>query len=222
MWQGRLKRGAWSTHGVITWGMVVTLAVGAAGCARKESGVYRQEHTILAAADDFGLLLLSAGLRVEPLLADGMLTVDEARRLRLLLDLELADGGMQRYGPRIAANYLLTEVIAGGQPVSRPMLNARVQRFEPLAVLRPDGYLVTTLTGTPIQCVGPVQVQAGAVTAAEYTLGSFYSAQEGGFREDTRLPRLPHSAYFNGVVVSLEPQEPAASSTPPRPEGAQP
>ncbi|WP_224365679.1 hypothetical protein [Hyalangium versicolor] len=222
MWQVRLKRRAWPTHGVTPWGLAVALAVGAAGCARKESGVYRQEHAILAAADDFGLLLLSAGLRTEPLLADGELTVDEARRLRLMLDLEFADGGMQRYGPRVAASYLLAEVITGGQPVTRPVLNARVRRFEPLAVLRPDGYLVMTLTGTPLQCAGPVQVQAGTVTAAEFVLGTFYSARESGFREDTRLPRLPRSAYFNGVVVSLEPQEPEVSTPSPRPSGAQP
>jgi hypothetical protein len=186
--------------------LVLVLVLGAAGCARREGGVYSQERAILAATDDFGMLLLSAGLRAEPLLADGVLTVDEAKRLRLMLGLEFAEGGMQRYGPRVAANYLLSEVITGGQPVARPVLNERVRRFEPLAVLRPDGYLVMTLTGAPIQCVGPVQVQGGAVRAADYTLGSFYSSQEGGFREDTRLPRLSNSAYFNGIAVTLEPQ----------------
>jgi hypothetical protein len=206
MYQDKAKRSSWSVKDVSSWGLILTLAVGAAACASKDGGVYRQEHAMLAATDDFGMLLLSAGLRVEPLPTQGALTVDEARRLLLLLGLEFADGGMQRYGPRVAANYLLAEVITGGQPIERPVLNERVRRFEPLAVLRPDGYLAMTLTGIPLQCVGPVQVQAGTLKAADYTLGSFYSSQEGSFREDTRLPRLPHSAYFNGVVVTLDPQ----------------
>jgi hypothetical protein len=150
------------------------------------------------------MLLLNAGLRAEVLLEDGALSVEEARRLSLLLGLEYAQGGMQRYGPQVVANYLLAEVITGGQPVSRAVLNERVRRFEPLTVLRPDGYLVTTLTGLPLQCVGPVQVQDGSLNAGGYTVGTFYSSQEGGFREDTRLPHLPHSAQLNGIVVPID------------------
>lgn len=175
-------------------------------CAGKPQGVYAGTHALLARSDDFGLLLLNAGLRAESLPADASLTPEDARRLWLLLSLDSTDGGMQRTGARTAATYLLAEVTLGGQPVPRDTLNERLRRFEQLAVLRPDGCLVMVLTDTPVQCVGPVQVQDGALKAGEYSVGRFYSSQEGGFREDTRVPPLPNSAVHHGVVVTVEPR----------------
>lgn len=176
------------------------------GCAARPSPLYGQTRSALARADDFGLLLLHAGIRADALLADDELTVEEARRLWLLLSFDSMDGGMHRMGPRTAATYLLVEAALGGQPVPRAVLNERMQRFVKLAVLRPDGCLVMTLTGTPLQCFGPVQAQDGALRAGEYLVGGFYSVQDGGFREDKSLPRLPHSTLHNGVVVTVEPE----------------
>ncbi|XXF78083.1 hypothetical protein P2318_34320 [Myxococcaceae bacterium GXIMD 01537] len=174
------------------------------GCAPKATSVYARESALLAHADDFGMLLLGAGLRAEPLLSDGDLTVDEAHRLRLLLGLESAEGGLARYGPRLVANHLLSEVVSLQQTVSRSELNARLQRFTGLAVLRPDGYLVQALTGTPLQCAGPVEVRDGEVHAAEFTLGRFYSARNGTYQEDSSVPRPPRSATYNGFVVTVD------------------
>lgn len=175
------------------------------GCTGRPSPLYGQTRSVLARTDDFGLLLLHAGIRADALLADDELTVEEARRLWLLLSFDSMDGGMHRMGPRTAATYLLVEAALGGKPVPRNVLNERMQRFMKLAVLRPDGCLVMTLTGAPLQCFGPVQVQDGALRAGEYLVGGFYSAQDGGFREDNTLPRLPHSTLHNGVVVTVEP-----------------
>lgn len=175
-------------------------------CAGKPPGVYAGTHALLASTDDFGMLLLNAGLRAGSLPAHDSLVPEEARRLWLLLSLDSTDGGMQRTGARTAATYLLAEVTLGGQPVPRDILNERLRRFEPLAVLRPDGCLVMVLTDTPVQCVGPVQVQDGALKAGDYSVDHFYSAQEGGFREDPRVPPLPNSAVHHGVVVTVEPR----------------
>lgn len=188
------------------WGLSLLLLLVMTGCARKETGLYHREYAMLASADDFGMLLLNAGIRADVLLSDGDLTVNDAHRLRLLLGLESADGGVARYGPRLVANYMLAEALTSGKTVSRSELNVRLRRFEGLAVLRPDGYLVQALTGAPLQCAGPVQVQDNAVRAAEFTLGRFYSSRSGTYQEDASVPRLPNSAYYNGIVITVEPE----------------
>jgi hypothetical protein len=160
------------------------------GCAQKAEGLYGPTRTVLEGLDDFGLLLLSAGVVPEALPAGQEVTVEEAGRLRLLLTLLLADGSMQRYGPRVTADFLLAELRSGGKSVPRTILNERLRRFERLAVLRPDGYLASVISGTALQCVGPVQVQDGALVAGGYKLGALYTPEGSGFREDTSLPRL--------------------------------
>ncbi|MFP2926121.1 hypothetical protein ACLESO_13050 [Pyxidicoccus sp. 3LG] len=203
--QTRQMTSSAGAHGASTgasWWLL--LLVVATSCSGKQPGLYGDTRTLLADTDDFGMLLLNAGLRAESLLADDQVTPEEARRLWLLLSFDSTDGGMQRTGPRTAATYLLAEVTLGGQPVPRHVLNERMRRFEKLAVLRPDGCLVMVLTGIPVQCVGPVQVQDGALRAGEYTVGGFYSSQEGGFREDRSVPPLPNSTVHHGVVVTVE------------------
>ncbi len=196
-------------HGVspsAVWRLSLLLLLVTAGCTGQKRGVYGDTRALLVNTDDFGMLLLNAGLRADSLPAADPLTPEEARRLWLLLSFDSTDGGMQRTGPRTAATYLLAEATLEGKPVSRSVLHARLLRFEKLAVLRPDGCLVMALTGTPIQCVGPIQVQDGTLKAGEYTVGRFYSSQEGGFREDTSVPPLPNSTFHHGVVVTVEPK----------------
>ncbi len=182
------------------------LCVAATGCAGRKDGPYGETRALLASTDDFGTLLLNAGLRAESLPGADPLTPEETRRLWLLLSFDSTDGGMQRTGHRAAATYLLAEATLAGTPVSRSVLNERLLRFEKLATLRPDGCLVMVLSGTPVQCQGPVQVQDGALRAGEYIVGRFYASHEGGFREDTGLPPLPNSTFHHGVVVTVEPQ----------------
>jgi hypothetical protein len=188
------------------WPLLVLGVALVTGCARKAPSLYAQNHSVFANADDFGMLLLNAGIRADALLTDGDLTVNDAHRLRLLLGLESADGGLARYGPRLVANYMLAEVITSAKTAPRAQLNERLRRFESLAVLRPDGYLVQALTGAPLQCAGPMQVQDGAAKAQDFTMGSFYSAKGGSFTEDKSVPRLPNSAYYNGIIITVEPQ----------------
>ncbi|MFP2904237.1 hypothetical protein ACLESD_04000 [Pyxidicoccus sp. 3LFB2] len=206
-----MKRGAvfQGRHGPgrgLSWRLPLLLWVLATGCAGKKDGIYGETRSLLASTDDFGLLLLNAGLRAESLPVADPMTPEEARRLWLLLSFDSTDGGMQRTGHRAAATYLLAEATLAGTPVSRRVLNERLLRFEKLAVLRPDGCLVMVLAGTPVQCQGPVQVQDGALKAGDYTVGRFYASQEGGFREDTSVPPLPNSTFHHGVVVTVEPK----------------
>ena len=75
---------------------------------------------------------------------------------------------------------LLREVIAGGAPVMRSALDARLLRYQHLRVMGPDGFLSAALTGTPAQCVGPVEVRDGALRAGEFQVGGFYSPDGNG------------------------------------------
>ena len=169
-----------------------------AGCSRKADGVFGRTRAVLAEADDFGMLLVGAGLAPEELPQGGDITVEEARRLRLLLS--LARNSLRGFGPSVTADYLLAEVMAKGKAVSRSELGARLRRFEALAVLRPDGYIVAAMTGAPLECVGPVGVQNGALRAGDYRLGAFYANEGQGYREDTSLARLPARAFFLEVA----------------------
>lgn len=170
------------------------------GCSAKPSSeaFYGNTRAIMAGTDDFGMLLLSAGVAPEALPTSKALTVAEAERLRLMLTLLLADGSMQRYGARLAADFLASEVIAGGKAVSRATLGERLRRFERLAVLRPDGYLASVSTGSPIQCVGPIQVQNGALRSGAFTVGAFYAPEGSGFREVTELYAGRARAHVGG------------------------
>ncbi len=57
-------------------------------------------------------------------------------------------------------------------------------------MLRPDGFLASALSGAVVQCVGPVQVQAGALRAGDYEVGVFYLPGNEGYRraEDSLQP----------------------------------
>ncbi len=164
------------------------------GCSRKPEGVFSRTRAVLAEADDFGMLLIGAGLSPEDLPRGEEVTVQEAHRLRLLLS--LARNSLRGFGPNLTADYLLAELVTKGEAVSRSELGERLRRFEALAVLRPDGYIVSAMTGTPLECVGPVGVQNGALRAGDYRLGAFYANEGQGYREDTSLGRLPGRAFF--------------------------
>ncbi|WP_147443904.1 hypothetical protein [Corallococcus sicarius] len=170
------------------------LMTGLAGCARRTEGVFSRTREVLAATDDFGMLLVGAGLSPEELPRGEEVTVQEARQLRLLLS--LVGHSLRGFGPNVTADYLLAEVVTKGEAVSRTTLSERLGRFQALAVLRPDGYIVAAMTGKPLECVGPVGVQNGALRAGDYRVGAFYASEGQGYREDTSLPRLPARAFF--------------------------
>jgi hypothetical protein len=130
----------------------------------------------LSELDEFGALLVQAGLPPDALPTGRELSVEEARRLRVSFD--LSPWTPQQYPPRLVASLLLRDVEARGEAVSRFDLGRRIQDFSPLLVLRRDGYLARALTGTPVQCVGPVQVKDGTGHADGYEVDGFYKPDE--------------------------------------------
>jgi hypothetical protein len=194
----------WSRWNTLCWGSVLLLMLGAWGCAPKVAGVYDSTRASVAQADDFRLLLQEAGLAPGEIPTEAMVTVEQARRLRMLLWLAVADGDMRSYGPRVTADFLLAEVATGGAAVLRTALNERLRRFEGLAVLRPDGYLALAITGAALQCVGPVQLQGNELQAGDFKVGPFYTQEGGSFREEPSLPS--RASFLPGPEVSAKPQ----------------
>jgi hypothetical protein len=131
--------------------------------------------------DAFEALLFSAGLDnigdLPP--RGGLLAPDEAARL--LAALLKKPVTLAHFPPRMGASHLLREVLEGGE-VSREELLRRVERFNWVAVLRPDGYLAWVINGRTLQKVAPVEWQDGAFRARGFELGRFYTGQEGAFR----------------------------------------
>ncbi|QRK07182.1 hypothetical protein JQX13_45250 [Archangium violaceum] len=112
---------------------------------------------------------------------------EAARVLTVLMNKPVTLGS---FPPRMAACYLLREVLEGGD-VSREELLRRVERFKTVAVLRPDGYLAWTLNGRTQQKVGPVEWKEEAFRAGSFELGRFYTVSGWVFRqEDAQLRPL--------------------------------
>jgi hypothetical protein len=133
----------------------------------------------LADLDEFGALLLRAGLPPENLPSGRELSPEQAKQLRLQLHLyPLNPPRPAEYGPWQVADVLLLDLTSKGSPVTRSDLGRRIQEFKSLLVLRPDGYLGEALTGKAERCVGPVEVKEGAYRSGSYELGTFYKLDE--------------------------------------------
>lgn len=133
-------------------------------------------------ADAFEYLLLLAGLdnvNDEPPRGAPLTPQEAARVLTVLMNKPMTLGSLP---PRMAACYLLREVLEGGD-VSREELLRRVERFKSVAVLRPDGYLAWTLNGRTQQKVGPVEWKEEAFRAGSFELGRFYTSNGWVFRQ---------------------------------------
>jgi hypothetical protein len=183
---------------------VFLLLLVAWNCTPKVAGVYESTRVAVAQVDDFGMLLLEAGLAPGTIPSGEVVTVEQAQRLRMLLRLAMADGNMKSYGPRVTADFLLAEAVTAGGVVARISLNERLRRFEGLAVLRPDGYLAQAITGAPLQCVGPVQMQGTDLQAGDFKVGPFYTQEGGAFREDPSIP--PRAAFLSGAEIFTQPK----------------
>jgi hypothetical protein len=126
----------------------------------------------LAELDEFGALLLKAGLPTEFLPTGPEVSPSQARQLQLYFDLN--PPRLMEYSPWLVANVLLLEVVRRQDAVSRAELGRRVQEFKTFFVLRRDGYLAEALSGRPVQCVGPVEVRDGGLRAGTFEVDNFY------------------------------------------------
>jgi hypothetical protein len=132
-------------------------------------------------ADDFEQVLLLAGVdNVDALPPrEAPFTPEDAAALYdVLLDKPVT---LHNFGPRLAVSYLLLEAMEHEQELTREELLQRVERFEYLAVLRPDGYLAWALSGSTQQRVAAVEWKEGAFRAHGFELGRFYFGRTSAF-----------------------------------------
>lgn len=173
------------------------------------SAVARRVDPRLARGDAFTGLLRRAGL-AEPPPEEAPLSPEDAplapEDAAALFDALLAQPVTAAgFGPRLAVSRLLREVVEGDVEVARADLLERVRRFEPLAVLRPDGVLAWALTGTACQRVGEVQWREGALRAGPFEVGALYSGATGVWRQvDASLTLSIHSPVLAEVRDGAE------------------
>lgn len=185
-------------------GAFLLLTAALAGCTRIQGiAALSRTRAVMAEADDFSLLLLGAILAPEQLSSGDEVTAQQAHSLRLLL--MMAGSAGREWGPNITADYLLAEVAAGKETVSRAMLNARLRRFEAQAVLRADGFLVSAMTGTPLACAGTPGLSSRALRTGDYRMGVFYLFEGAGYREDAALRPLPPRLAFSPPAEGATP-----------------
>jgi hypothetical protein len=85
----------------------------------------------------------------------------------------------QSLAPRRLLFWLLREVLAGGERVEYADLKWRAERFGWLVMVRPDGYLVSALTGTPLQGMGPLELEHGEWKVGQLWVGDCYFSHGG-------------------------------------------
>lgn len=156
---------------------VLALLLGPLACATNTPPqAFTTTRDALAEVDEFAVLLLKAGLPIEALPKGRDLTPEQAGQLRL--HLHFLEPKASEYAPWHVVDLLLLDVTLKREAVPRAELGRRIQEFQSLAVLRPDGYLADALTGKEKQCVGPVVPSDGAYRAGIYELGTFYKQGE--------------------------------------------
>jgi hypothetical protein len=85
------------------------------------------------------------------------------------------------FAPRRVLFWLLREALSGSERVDYPDLRWRAERFIPLVLVRTDGYLVTALTGSPLQHLGKLQLVDGHWKVGVLEPGAFYFSRSGVF-----------------------------------------
>jgi hypothetical protein len=101
--------------------------------------------------------------------------------------------------------WLLREVLEGGERVEYADLQWRAQRFWLLVMVRPDGYLVAALTGTPIQRMGQLQVKDGEWKVGSLVVGDFYFSLGGIFYPVTAALRRADSPPLAELGLGRDP-----------------
>ncbi|QRO01428.1 hypothetical protein JRI60_21610 [Archangium violaceum] len=167
---------------------------GPLGCASSTppSQAFGSTRDKLAELDEFGVLLLKAGLPTEFLPMGSELSPSQARQLRLHFDLN--PPRLMEYSPWLVADVLLLEVARKQEATSRAELGRRVQEFKTLFVLRRDGYLAEALSGRPVQCVGPVEIRDGGLRAGTFEVDNFYRRDGNQRWQHVEMPASSASA----------------------------
>ena len=111
--------------------------------------------------------------------AGAALYVGQARQL--LGELARTPVTSRSFAPRRVLSWMLREVLEGGERVDYADVKWRAERFSWLVVVRPDGYLMSASTGTPLQRLGPLQLVEGEWRVGRLAVGDFYFSSGGVF-----------------------------------------
>ena len=109
------------------------------------------------------------------------------------------------FAPRRVLYWLLREVLVGGERVEYTDLKWRAERFWLLVLVRPDGYLVTALTGTPLQRLGPLELKEGEWKVGGLVVGDFYFSRAGVFYPVTEALRRADSPPLAELGLGRDP-----------------
>ncbi|MFL5346852.1 MAG: hypothetical protein ACJ8AT_18880 [Hyalangium sp.] len=146
----------------------------------------------LGKRDDFQLLQQSAGLEEGSWHEAGEeLETDDAHKLWETLARTRTT--LHSFGPRRALIYLLRQMLARDEDVPYSELLQRLRPFHFLVVMRPDGYLVSAITGKPLQRMGRVELREGKLMAGAFEVGAFYRDKGGVYYpvDDSLRPSGP-------------------------------
>ncbi|MFL5359223.1 Tox-REase-5 domain-containing protein [Archangium sp.] len=130
------------------------------------------------APDLFQVVQETSGLTEEARHPSGAALYQEQAR-ELLGRLAKTRATPQSLAPRRLLFWLLREVLAGGERVEYADLKWRAERFGFLVMARPDGYLVSAPTGTPLQRMGPLELEQGEWKVGLLRVGDFYFSHAG-------------------------------------------
>ncbi|OJT22571.1 hypothetical protein BO221_22665 [Archangium sp. Cb G35] len=135
--------------------------------------------------------------------AGAALYVEQARQL--LRQLAKTPVTQRSFAPRQALSWLLREVLEGGERVDYADLRWRAERFGPLVLVRPDGYLVAAFDGTPLQHRGSLQLVEGEWRVGRLVVGCFYFSYGGVFYPATEALRREDSTPLAELGLGRDP-----------------
>lgn len=81
---------------------------------------------------------------------------------------------LRNFGPRRSLLFLLRQVIDADEDVPYADLLKRARVFDYLVVVRPDGYLVSAVTGKPLARGGHLALREGRLMSGRFEVGAFY------------------------------------------------
>jgi hypothetical protein len=132
--------------------------------------------------DDFQLLQKSAELEEDSWHEAGEdLETDDAQALWEAL--ARTGTTLQSFGPRRSLAFVLRQVRTRDDDVPYAELLQRLRPYHFLVVMRPDGYLVSALSGRPLQRMGMgrVELREGRLMVGAFEVGAFYRDKGGVF-----------------------------------------
>ena len=155
-------------------------------------------------ADPFQVVQEASGLGEEARHPAGAaLYLEQARQL--LRQLAKTPVTQRSFAPRRALFWLLREVLEGGERVEYADLQWRAERFGFVVLVRPDGYLVAALDGTPLQRLGPLELVEGEWRVGRLVVGDFYVSHGGVFYLATEALRRADSPPLAELGLGRDP-----------------